>query len=349
LTHLLFQTPPKEPIRASIRRLASVSALFLAFFLLLRFLANGEALVLARNVFFTDYVADSGLFLASPDALSSRGFLVDSPEDIFRFQDKLRSLSLGNPTIDSIAAIGDVVERAKAVVLSFSRAGFAGRCGTSDDLTKKLQEAIAGHGCCSDHSKLFQAVGSVAGLFTRELQSSNHALGTFFDIRSGKWIFIDPTFAILATAADGAYLSAYELRERMLHGGFVKFVFFGGPKHPHAMSDAAAQAYYRDPADFGQFVLTGGNNVMQQEHSLWRIRFLPKPVAQLVLQISGTRPRFWSLNDKSAERDNSHKERLKIVMLLGSSAAALVALLWVIAPLLSNGRLIHDSNLPKAG
>jgi hypothetical protein len=319
-------------ISAVLRRAVVAAGLSLAFLIALRLIANGEALVSVRNALFTTYVSDSTLFSASPRALLQHGFLIDPPKLRERYLARVRLATGVTQALDSLQLVKDAISKAKGIVLLFSNAGFAGKCGTSDDLEDKFRLAQKGFGCCSDHSKLFQATANSMGLVAREVQTSNHAVGSFFDPQRGKWVFIDPTLAVMAYSPEGVPLSVLELRARMLLHDTVRFEFFGGANHPRSMESGVARQYYGNPVHFRRLVVAAGSNVLEQEAFLTSHPYMPKPVAQLALQLTGIRPRFWSLRDDFSEETIRAEQRFRIAGILGLALLLALASWWITAP-----------------
>lgn len=282
---------------------------------------------------FTSWVANDSIEYLRPDELQQRGFRVD-PEGA---ADSLRRL-LGQvagmgAAIDSIKRIADIPSRAQALVRAFSRAGLAGTCGNHDFLQPKLESALDGRGCCSDHTRLFMALGSTVGLFVREVQTASHAVTVVYDPHSVGWFYVDPTFAMMVVDDSGKWLSLADLRKRVINKLPIRFVFFGNSEHPHSMQDSVVRQYYSSPAAFERLVSAGGNNVFEQEIVAREINWLPKPARQLIMQLTGVRPQFVGVADELSNRSQAAERGKTIALWVGLLLGMLAASAWVLLPL----------------
>jgi len=256
-----------------------------------------------RNSLMMRSSSNSLLFTSPPDDLVSHEFHIDSPEIVADWRSRLR----GELSFAGVSNFRDEIDRAKAVVLSFSRSG-DNRPIYRMPLLDKIAETQRGNGFCSDYVEVFLALSEVNGLTAREVQNDVHGFADFFSPSRSKWIFVDPQYAILATDEAGAYLSSLEIRQRRMTGLPVHFVFFGtADRTIKSEADPRFQAFYGDASRFKRYVLTYGNNVLTEASRSESLAFLPWEVRQLLLYLSRTKPHFLLLADSFTEQP-AHKE-----------------------------------------
>jgi len=277
-----------------------------AFFGLHESQAGIRALLVGlRNSLTTRSSSDLGLFTSTPTELIRHHFYTDSRKVIDAWRPRLRDVV--SPAADWSSL--DETDRAKAIVLSFSEGG-SSRPIYRMPLLSKIPETQRGNGFCSDHVEIFLALAQVNGLTAREVQNEIHGFADFFSPSRGKWIFVDPLYAMLATDEQGQYLSSLEIRERRVHGLPVRFVFFAttdtGLK---SEADPRFQALYVDAARFKRYVLTYGNNVLTEATRSESLAFLPWDVRQLLLYLSGTKPHLLVLVDSFTDQHSRDVER----------------------------------------
>jgi hypothetical protein len=253
-------------------------------------------LVEYRDVLTTSLSSDRRVFAMPPTELLGRGFQTDSPATIAASRSRL-----ARATASADYGRKDDVDLVKAIVLSFSRGG--GARPTYDlTLSEKITEARLGHGFCSDHVEIFLALSELQGVFAREVQNEAHSFADFFSAAQGKWIWIDPLFAIMATDDKGRYLSSLEIRERRLSGLQVRYQFFGTADNSvRSEADSRFKRIYGDASLFRRYVLTYGNNVLTEMEQTGAMRLFPWEVRQLVLYGRGTKPGFVHLADSLAD------------------------------------------------
>jgi len=274
-----------------------------------------------RNGLMTRSSANPLSFTSSPGGLVGYEFYVDSPAVVAGWRSRLPHdlISAGVSTFE------DEVERAKAVVLSFSRIG-ENRPIYRLSLLDKIGETQRGNGFCSDYVEVFLALSEVNGLTAREVQNNVHGFADFFSPSRLKWIFVDPEYAILATDEAGVYLSSLELRQRRLMGLPVRFVFFGTADGSiKSETDPRFQASYGDASLFKRYVLTYGNNVLTEASRSESLAFLPWEARQLLLYASGTKPHLLLLADSFTEK-SAQKERWYGAVFVAISGYFVIAL-----------------------
>jgi hypothetical protein len=238
------------------------------------------------------------LFMSPPGELSSHEFYTDPPAIVSGWRSRLRrELSTAGTS-----SVRDEIDRAKAVVLSFSGSG-DNRPIYRMALLDKVTEVQRGNGFCSDYVEIFLALSEVNGLIAREVQNDVHGFADFFSQSRSKWIFVDPQYAILAMDETGTYLSSLEVRQRRLTGLAVQFVFFGtADRAIKSEADPRFQAFYGDASRFKRYVLTYGNNVLTEASRSESLAWLPWEARQLLLYLSGTKPHLLLLSDTFADR-----------------------------------------------
>jgi hypothetical protein len=272
---------------------AATTAVFLGLLtLFLQHYKNGVVLVMMRDLLFIDFETSPAIFSLMPEDLVARGFRTDSSELRREWRKRISELECMSAELGGIETKSvDDIEKAKALVLLFSRAGGNG-CGNIDNLFEKIKAISGSYGCCSDHTEVFMALSSIVGLNTREVITSLHSVNEIFDAKAKKWIFIDPQLALMARDDHQRYLSLFELRNRYMNGDNVQMEFFG--REPHVMSEADPrfQKYYGDKSALTRIRMTFGNNVFANDKLRFRLWFLPKPIRHLVAHVKGILPPY---------------------------------------------------------
>ncbi len=210
-----------------------------------------KLLVEFRNSLTTRSSTDPSLFSSAPSELIRHDFYVDSPTVIEAWRPRLRHVVSFPGTSSAL----DDIELVKAIVLSFSTGGGSHPIYRMP-LLQKISETQHGNGFCSDHVEIFLALSQVNGVIAREIQNDVHGFADFFSRSRGKWIFVDPLYAILATDGAGEYLSSLEIRQRRVMGLPIRFVFFGtGDKGLKSETDPRFQELYGGASRFKRYVL----------------------------------------------------------------------------------------------
>jgi hypothetical protein len=187
---------------------------------------------------------------------------------------------------------GSRIEEVKKLVLSFSRNGIQGGCGDfSSDLASNIGWVIAGHGCCSDHAQVFNAVAMLNGIIAREVGHRTHTFNEYWDESLNKWVWLDPQFALMARDDSDTYLSLAQIHERLRDGGQIQWDFFGSPEHFFATESISESEYFR-AQPFGSLTMTLGNNVFEQDYWNRALSFMPKSFRQLLMLVTGIQPKY---------------------------------------------------------
>lgn len=150
--------------------------------------------------------------------------------------------------------------------------------------------------CCSDFVEVFQLLASLRGLATREIANARHNHVEYWDTVRGRWSVPDPMFGRAALGADGTPTGALDLALGAEGGGGAGRASLAVTWHPVAgrapTPEPALAAFYASPDAFRRLVVTERSNVAAQAAVDRRLRFLPKPAAQLVELLTGARPRW---------------------------------------------------------
>ena len=162
---------------------------------------------------------------------------------------------------------------------------------------------------------MFLALSSVFGLVARETRQTAHTHNEIYDQVSGRWIWIDTQYAILARDPSGRYLSLLELRDRYFDGTPFEFEFFGTDGHEFAHKPPSEGNYYSDKSQFTDVYFVQGNNIFEQDDFRDRLGFLPKPAWQLAGMLTGSVPGFIIYSDEITTRP-AELARLKMTVLL---------------------------------
>lgn len=263
-----------------------------------------------KTALFTESVSDRGFFTEPPAELSRDGFSMDDSARIAAWRRRLSGEIPYLAHLDDLELPEDPVARAKAIALLFS-AGANRNCGASS-LMENVRRLPEGEGCCSDHTEVFLALTSVLGVVARETRQTEHTHNEIYDPTAGRWIWIDPQYALLARdPAQGRYLSLLELRDHYIQGVPFEFEFFGTPNHEFATRSPYEGFYYDSPEDFTDVYFVRGNNIFQQDDFRASLGFLPKPAWQLAGMLVGSVPGFVIYSDAATSRP-AELERLKV-------------------------------------
>lgn len=234
-------------------------------------------------------------FSLPPDKLSEIGFRSYSTTFrqafVNRYADRINRLVL--PDVKGKRS----VEAVKKLVLAFSRNGVEGGCGEkSPDLIQNIDWVMNGHGCCSDHAQVFIALALLHEIPAREVSNRMHTFNEYWDERLGKWVWVDPQFALMATDARGRHLGLWEIQQRLKARQEVRWDFFGTSVHLFAREPVTSHPIFQ-PAAFGSIHLVLGNRVFRVNEWNRRLAFLPKAVRQMVLYSIEIEPHYGYLED----------------------------------------------------
>ncbi len=256
--------------------------------------ATPHGRLVLRDLLFAGFDRGGDLFALSPEALVERGFQVDAPDQVAEWSTRVAHVPyrevLDLEGLDEVAVI-------RALVPAFSKNGGRG-CGGHRDLMHQVERLPegTGAGCCSDHTQVLMAHAASLGIFAREVHHGQpvtgprHTTAEFFVPSEGRWIWVDPQYAILARGSDGALLSFAGLAERRVRGDDVIFEFIGNEHHRFATESPATSRNYRDPDGMRTLGMTFGNAVFSEEAYEARVRWLPKNLRRFVGLASGAQP-----------------------------------------------------------
>ena len=198
---------------------------------------KGGALVSAREALYTEWLTDPAALEAAPDELAANGFLTDSPETIARWRKRIEEIPAYRDMLAGLDEEPSTLDKAKRISLSFSRNGGKpyGQLADLDDKLNTISSPPQGY--CNDHTEVFLALASVAGIDTSELIVGGHVTCDVYCPEWKRWVWIDPEFALLAKGPDGHYLSGIELHEAYAKDEPFEFEFFGLPVHEFSQGD----------------------------------------------------------------------------------------------------------------
>jgi hypothetical protein len=267
---------------------AAVAFIIICFlmsgFIIYKIKTNMQWLVTVKYFLFTNFTNDAKLFKISPQGLFETKFKIDSPSLIKDWSYLISHDVYYMKNIDNNTLPSSVIDKAKSIIILFSRNGGVS-CAADISLIEKIKQLPEGHGygCCSDHTKVFIALGSVLGLFVREVHTAGHVTNEFYDNELNKWIWIDPLFAILAKNEKNEYLSLMEIRDLYYKNKQVHYEFFGNDAHYfNSHLDPRKFEYFDNKENFSNIMITWGNNVLTEDKFCQRINFLPKFIRQFV-------------------------------------------------------------------
>jgi hypothetical protein len=262
-----------------------------------------KQLVEIRKTLFTRYVDDRALVTAPPERMRELGYRTDSPEAIAAWRQEMAAKIPYLHGVDPDSLPQDPIERAKAIVLLFSKNGGQGACGLGDLTTiLSLIANDGGYGCCADHSDAFVALGQAFGLVVRPVASEFHGFGEIFLPEENRWVFVGAQYAVLARDENGRYLGAFEIRDRLRAGEPVRYEFFGTEEHDFwpagpdgepnwAGNPLAASTYFLEFDAFRDLRLPWGSNLLEQDRFEVRFQAVPQAIHSFVANVLGIAPR----------------------------------------------------------
>lgn len=300
--------------------------------------SDRNALLAIRTALFTQTVDDRSAFQLSPENQPD-SFMFDSEATKAAW---LEQFGADVDYMDDVLLLeGDEIERAKAIVLLFSRNGSVEGCGEFRDLADTLGRIGQdnGYGCCSDHSQSFLALASLSGMNAREMIDTEHVFAEFYHPKTKQWVWIDPQYALMARNESGRYLSLLEVRDNFLEGRPPEFEFFGNEYHDLFGLDPHGHHYFNEASDFAVYSSAWGSNVFDQDAFNRRFGSLPIPVRQFLGLMTGDLPAFVTLSDGHSEypEELQHQRRVILVVLVGLVSINLAAVSWLTFSWVSRG------------
>lgn len=199
-------------------------------------------------------------------------------------------------------------DEADGIVARLHSNGMA--CSPSRELAGKAADLLGGTGtaCCSDFVEVFQLLASLRGLATREIANARHNYVEYWDTTRARWSVLDPMFGRSALRPDGTPASALDVT---LGTDGDEGTARGADRTPVSWRLVAGRApmpalasFYASPEAFRRLVVTERSDVAAQDAFDRRLRFLPKPAAQLVELLTGARPRWTELRVEPAAARN---------------------------------------------
>ena len=249
-----------------------------------------------RNALLSKHTNDINQFNLPPKLLVKEGFAVDSPTVRSKYHSTIKKQIRAFQKIDFKGAHTE--DQVKDIVLSFSKNGGPG-CGDFQNIVHKIESlsAKSGQGCCSDHSEVFIALATINGIETREVHNSRHTFNEYYNEELGKWIWVDPQYAIMARDQHGELLSLSQIRQMYFFEKKVLYDFFGNQYHEFSTSSPYEHEYYDNSDDFSFMMLTLGNNVFEYDLLTEQYSFLPKIVRQSIFMVIGLQPSYLIYSD----------------------------------------------------
>lgn len=270
--------------------------------ILYNILNNSKWIVNTKYIIFSNFTDDLDYFNSRPKELYSNNFKSFS---LILKDDWLSSLKNVIPDLENneelLRNTGEV-HTAKNIVLTFIKNG-ADYCSEINSLHSKLQKIYeGGHGCCTDHSQSFLVYSSFFNLDSREVHTVNHVTAEFFDHLKGKWIWIDPLYAIMAKNSSGEYMSLSELRDSYFNNGQIIFDYFGKNTESFSNNDPYLYTYYDSKDDFSDIMVTWGNNVFEEDEFTLTFSMLPKSLRQFIGIQIGVLPNYLKFVDANSSK-----------------------------------------------
>lgn len=260
-----------------------------------------------KYAMFTNFTSDRVFFNSPPQGFKYVGFKEDSSDAIRQWSDRIKNNVYYMQKASNDIVMPSEIEKAKFIVLLFSKNGGWG-CSADISLLNKLQKLPEGngYGCCTDHSEAFIVYSSMFGLIAREVHTVGHVTNEFFDMGLNKWIWIDPLFTLLAKNKKGEYLSLIEMRDSYYKNEPVIYDFFGNYYHLKDKKDPYGSLYYDSKDDFEDIMVTWGNNVFEEERFNHNLFFLHKMIRQFIGITAGITPSYLKYVD-----DNNAKTHVR--------------------------------------
>lgn len=270
-----------------------------------------------RNAVFGKFVTDRAALEAPPETLYAQGFLTDPQEIRAQWREALNNGTRYKALLQKLEETQSTIEKAKLIALTYSRNGTRNDSNGNPehpyDRTADLLYILATirepRGLCSDHAHVFNAICSMAGLDSMQVECAHTTSGIYCP-ELHKWVWIDTEYALMAKWPDGQYMSPLELVEANQNHKDFDYEFFGTPEHVFATVDPKTYLMYR-PDQFPKiFAVEWGNNELQHDSITRQVLFLPKPIRQLLWFIVGVQPSLHYLDNDPAFATQSFRIRL---------------------------------------
>lgn len=318
-------------------------------FLIFVYLILGAQSVLLdiRHSLFAEITENSEVFeITKTKAAQKYSFLIENQNAIRDYSQKIKqNVNYITPeTIDKLQA-KDVAHKAQFIALLYSKNGGPAGCGDFSGLMNTMLEIDDndGMGCCSDHSEVFIALSHVLGLNSREVSHTHHTFNEIYDPDVNKWLWIDTQYALMAKDDEGNYLSLLEMMKRMSEGRQIRYDFFGNSSHVFSRSLPNEHRHYDSKDDFEYIMLNLGDNVFSQDHFNGKLKFLPKPIRQMISIVLGIQPKYIIYAAEMNEELNRLHSIKVISIVLFSTLIVGNVLAFLVMPInLIKKRLTHN-------
>lgn len=260
-------------------------------FCLLNFLLPAEIKIDIRFALFSHFVRSNDLFRlplnsGSYSDLKFRAYKQQYLQDVLEKNEISRFCFH-----DSV----NMEKRVQKITLTYSKNGGEGCGDLSDDLIESIKwlHSDKGHGCCSDHSQAFIAMCLVNQIFAREVHHASHTFNEYFDPKTGKWVWVDSQFCLMAKNEQGELMGIAEIYELFQKGQIPDWYFYGTSNHflYHKVDIEKATKYF-NKSEFGLIAMTLGNNVFENDHFNKKYSKLPREVRQGLLLLTGVQPSY---------------------------------------------------------
>lgn len=198
-------------------------------------------------------------------------------------------------------------------------------CGQASSIENLLDNTKNGYGCCSDFSMALIARLTTKNVQVREVHSRFHTVNEFYDVKLGKWIFVDSMLGLMAKDESGHYISFIEMAQRFRDGQTVELERIFPNRYIDYRTIFSFRRYYsRDAFDF--LMITMGNNVYTEMELYQSWRYAPKAVIQLVSYIAGKYPGYTIYSER-----NNYAAVMNFLHYAVWSVLLSYLVLWVIA------------------
>lgn len=264
--------------------------------------ANPQWLIDQRFAIFSRPLASTSVFNRSPEELRADGFLSDPMElKASRRPELLQKVSYLADLPNSFDS-WTTLKRAQWLADKMGHDGGRGFPGGTI-LVEKLNQMPRGVGLCSDHVEGFIALCSIFGIEAREISTSVHTTAGVYLPEEHRWIWIDPEYALVCRDSTGRLMTSCEMRDAVLREEDFLLEYFGSdPTRVMARINPRQHEFYNAPGDFGDLVLTYGNNVFEFDGYRAGTTWMPRPIRQFALLMLGIQPDYRFVNDKQSPR-----------------------------------------------
>lgn len=272
--------------------IAALDLLIVVSFVLL-YKYKQKYIVNIRQALFSSITAQSDIFAANPDTLTSLyGFKTEPQQLKEEFYSFLEDVKYIQDSRRNIASQKNEIEKAKSIILLFQKEE-EDKQAEFPSLLEKIKSFTKPdvYGDCSDNAEVFIALGSFFGLTVREVHNTVHVFNEIYDHHLRKWIWIDPENAIMAKNVKGEYLSLVEMTSMSIKNEKIDYELFGKNKDPE-MKKNYFYYYYDGKEKFSYIMMTLGNNVYEVDKFIRRMRFLPKLFREFIILVSNIKPHY---------------------------------------------------------